>query len=286
MNLGVKKWPGHFFHTQVTQSCLTERRKNLDFEKAMKPLKHSTFAQIYHAHHARQPEDLPFWLDLANRYPGPILELGSGTGRVFLPILQSGSRPVGLDHDRSMLAVLQANAKSVQQSSLNLIQADMGAFHFDCRFGLIILPCNTLSTLDPNLRRRMLHLVRQHLQPHGCFAASSPNPRIFKELPSHAEPEIEDIFPHPLDGEPVQVSSEWKRTKSDFILTWHYDHLQPDGTTRRYSTAVKHSLDSVQVYLNELDSAGLTLTTLYGDFDRSSFHPEAPQMIIVTTPKE
>jgi SAM-dependent methyltransferase len=249
------------------------------------PLKHNAFAQIYHAHHARQPEDLPFWWDLAERYPGPVLELGSGTGRVFLSLHQPGRQLVGLDRDRKMLSELQANAISVHRSNLNLIQADMGAFHFGCRFGLIILPCNTLSTLDPELRRRMLHLVRQHLQPLGCFAASAPNPQIYKDLPAHAEPEIEDVFPHPQDGEPVQASSEWERTKSHFILTWHYDHLQPDGTSQRYSAVVRHRLDPVQTYLDELDSAGLALAALYGDFDRSDFHRDAPHMIMVTTLK-
>ena len=36
---------------------------------------------LYHAHHSRHLEDLPFWDWLAMKYPGPILELGCGTGR-------------------------------------------------------------------------------------------------------------------------------------------------------------------------------------------------------------
>ncbi len=248
-------------------------------------LKRNAFAQIYHAHHARQSEDIPFWLAQAAGQPGPILELGTGTGRVLLPLLQAGYSSIGLDHDHSMLFELQANAAKSQLSDLNLIQADMGAFHFGCRFGLIILPCNTLSTLEPALRGQMLQLVRQHLLPGGRFVASAPNPQVFQDLPAHGEPEIEDIFPHPNDGEPVQVSSEWKRTKSHFILTWHYDHLQPDGTTHRYSAVARHHLTPAQIYLDELDSANLSLTALYGDFDRSDFNVDSPHMIMVATPR-
>jgi len=250
-----------------------------------KPLQSDAFAQIYHAHHARQMEDLPFWLELANGYPEPILELGCGTGRVSVHVLEAGHDLIGLDHDRSVLAQLQANAGAAERSGLKLIQADMGAFHFGCLFGLIFLPCNTLSTLEPQLRRQMLHLVRQHLLPDGCFAASSPNPQIFRDLPARGDPEIEDVFPHPQDGEPVQASTEWRRTKNHFLLTWHYDHLHPDGTTQRYSAVVKHNLDPLQTYLNELDSAGLSLTALFGDFDRTEFFPDSPHMILVTTPK-
>ena len=249
-------------------------------------MEHDTFAQIYHAHHLRQPEDLPFWLDMAAEYRGPILELGCGTGRVLIPLVQAGYRLIGLDHDRSMLSELRANASVALQEDPSLIQADMGAFQFGCRFGLIILPCNTLSTLPPDLRQRMLQLVKQHLLPGGCFAASLPNPQVFKDLPVYGEPEIEDIFPHPQHGEPIQVSSEWKRTKSQFVLTWHYDHLQPDGTIRRYSATAHHSLASAQVYLDELTAADLSLSALYGDFNRADFSAETPHMIMVATPKE
>jgi SAM-dependent methyltransferase len=247
-------------------------------------LEHNVFAQIYHIHHTRQSEDLPFWLDLAAQYPKPVLELGCGTGRVFVPLIQAGYRAVGLDHDPAMLAELRANARLAPLSSLSLIQADMSAFNFGCQFGLIILPCNTLSTLEPGLRQRMLQLVQRHLMPDGCFTTSLPNPQVFKDLPAYGEPEIEDHFPHPLDGEPVQVSSEWKRTKNQFVLTWHYDHLLPDGTTYRYSATARHSLAPPTTYLDELEAAGLRVKTIYGDFIGSSFNSDAPHMIIVTSP--
>ena len=244
-------------------------------------MKPSSFAQIYHAHHERQPEDLPFWLELVAQHPAPVLELGCGTGRVLIPILQASSPVIGLDNDRSMLAALKANTPLALQPGLKLIQADMGAFNFGCRFGLILLPCNTLSTLEPDLRQRMLNRLRNHLLPEGCFAASAPNPQVYLDLPAYGEPEIEEVFPHPQDGEPVQVSSEWKRTKSHFILTWHYDHLQPDGTAFHYHATTRHSLAPPQTYLDELESAGLALQALYGDFDRAHFDQESPHMIIV-----
>lgn len=247
-------------------------------------LENNAWVQIYHLHHSRQPEDLPFWLDLAAQHAGPVLELGCGTGRVLLPLAQAGHRMICLDRDPAMLAQLRSNTPPVLLQKIIVIQADMSAFHFGCQFGLIILPCNTLSTLEPALRQRMLQCVRQHLLPDGCFTTSLPNPQVLKELPAHGAPELEDIFPHPQDGEPVQVSSEWKRTKEHFALTWHYDHLQPDGTIRRYSLTARHSLAPANVYLEELQEAGLQPRAIYGDFDHSSFSPEAPHLIVLTTP--
>ncbi len=247
-------------------------------------MEQSSFTQIYHHHHARQPEDLPFWMDLAAQYPEPILELGCGTGRVLLPLIQAGYQVVGLDRDPAMLSELRANAYPSLVTGLNIIRADMSTFHFGCKFGLIILPCNTLSTLQPALRRQMLQHVKQHLAPDGCFTTSLPNPQVFKDLPGIGEPELEDFFPHPQDGEPVQVSSEWKRTKNHFILTWHYDHLQPDGTIQRYSTTARHSLAPAKTYLDEMVEVGLKIKSSWGDFNGSSFDSEAPHLIVVTTP--
>ena len=39
--------------------------------------------------------DVAFWCRLAAAQPGPILELGCGTGRIALPIARSGTRSSG-----------------------------------------------------------------------------------------------------------------------------------------------------------------------------------------------
>jgi ubiquinone/menaquinone biosynthesis C-methylase UbiE len=47
------------------------------------------FPQLYHIHHNAHTEDLPFWLKLAQQQGGPVLELGCGTGRVLIPLIQA-----------------------------------------------------------------------------------------------------------------------------------------------------------------------------------------------------
>ena len=58
---------------------------------------------LYHAHHNRYKEDLPFWLELAARHGDPVLELGCGSGRVLLALAQDGYQVYGLDNDPGML---------------------------------------------------------------------------------------------------------------------------------------------------------------------------------------
>jgi SAM-dependent methyltransferase len=242
----------------------------------------SEFPLLYHAHHSREMEDLPFWLELASRQGNPLLELGCGTGRVFLPIAQAGYEIYGLDSDPAMLAVLRKNAPNELRSVLHVFQADMSAFQLDERFALVLLPCNTLSTLAQPARLAMLQRVALHLRPGGLFAASLPNPALLRRLPASSDAELEDIFPHPIDGEPVQVSSAWLRQENLFSITWHYDHLLPDGRVERLSARAQHHLESNENYQAEINASGMKIKGIYGDFEWSAYdEASSPYLILV-----
>jgi trans-aconitate methyltransferase len=239
-----------------------------------------TFPILYHAHHNLEPEDLEFWLQLASEYSGNILELGCGTGRILIPLARSGHRIIGLDNDREMLNVLCLHLHGI---ACSIFQADFTKFRLASRFTLIMMPCNTFSTLTAEARRSVLETALSHLAPEGVFAVSLPNPRLLRSLPSRAEVEPEDEFPHPLDGEPVIVSSAWERRNRQFIVHWYYDHLLPDGKIQRVSVQVKHFLTPAQTYIDEMHTAGFTTLQQYGDYDRSPYSPRSPQLIILAS---
>jgi SAM-dependent methyltransferase len=228
-------------------------------------------------------EDIPFWEKLARQSTGPILELGCGTGRVLLSLAQI-ERPVyGIDNERNVLALLRSRITPNQKKYTRIIQADTAAFHFDLHFGLIIAPCNTYSTFSNKNRLRTLSGIRFHLHEDGVFALSLPNPTTIKHLPARSEPELEEIFPHPLDGEPVQVSSSWELSDRFITVQWHYDHLLPDGGIERSSTQIKHNLISTRDYLAEIRSAGFRINNTYGNYDRSPHQQDSPNLIILAS---
>ena len=237
-------------------------------------------ANLYDAHHQRHMEDLPFWLELARNADGPILELGCGTGRILLPLLNKGYQVFGLDRDADMLAVLHAKSVSAKIPA-PILQADMAAFLFRQSFSLIILPCNTLSTLENTDRLSMLDLVAYHLTPGGIFAASIPNPRLLSNLPTQVDPEIEENFPHPLDNTLVQVSSAWEHDNENFTLFWHYNHLLANDTQERLTATSRHLLTPSTQIITEIEAAGLNLLHQYGDFNRRPFTRRSRDLIII-----
>jgi SAM-dependent methyltransferase len=240
-------------------------------------------SELIHAHHNRHLEDLPFWLVLAAQIEDPVLELGCGTGRVLIPLAKAGHRTVGVDHDLAMLKFLHSNIGSKIKPPPLLIMADISRLNLAMQFPLILLPCNTFSTLRENIRLACLDRIRKHLISGGVFAFSIPNPELMMHSPSMADAEVEDEFIHPRTGNPLQVSSSWRRTKHTFSLTWIYDHLLPDGRVERLTVETTHQIIPADTYLDEIRSAGMKVTAMCGDFNHSEYNEDSPYLICLVT---
>jgi SAM-dependent methyltransferase len=239
------------------------------------------FPALYHAHHSQYREDMPFWLDLARQQSGPVLELGCGTGRVLLNLAEAGFTTVGLDNDLGMLRFLRAAQPPNLQPAPLLFAANLVEFRLAQHFPLVLLPCNTWSVLDARQRSQALRCIIQHLSPGGIFASSIPNPEFLRNLPASAEADIDETLVHPLTGNPVQVSSSWQRTRRHFTVTWHYDHLLPDGKVERLTIQSRHDLTPAEGYLEELRQAAMHLQAVYGEYDGSPADRWAANLIFV-----
>ena len=238
---------------------------------------------LYHLHHSAYPEDLDFWLSLARKSGSPVLELGCGTGRLTLPLARAGYQVFGIDYDRTMLSFLKNSINVEEADRISIFQADMAEFRLAKLFQLIILPCNTLSSLDGNGRRAVFARVADHLHPDGMFVTSLPNPLLLAEMPEYGPEEAEDEFTHPQSGDLVRVSSSWRREKQVFILIWHYDLLQPDGKIERFSIETRHTLQPLEAYIREMELAGLSLLGSWGDYDRSEYHEDSELLILTAS---
>lgn len=116
----------------------------------------------------RYEADLPFWRALAAEWPGPILDVGAGTGRVALELARAGHDVTALDIDAELLAAMEQRAGSV---SLATVTADARDFELEARFGLVLVPMQTIQLLGGvGGRAAFLSRARQHLRPGGRLA--------------------------------------------------------------------------------------------------------------------
>ena len=240
----------------------------------------ATLPLLYHLHHQQYAEDLPFWLKLAKQQGSPVLELGCGTRRVLQPLAEAGYKCFGIDNDLKMLDFFQNQMSDIDAGGIHLINADFLSFSFCIKYPLIIMPCNTFSTLQTGLRKTLLGHVYRHLADDGIFSISMPNPEILSSQTSEPHAEIETTFQNPGTGHPVQVSYRILRTGSQIAFNWYYDHLLPNGKIHRSEVSTTHFLASAEEYRNQIKSSGLEIEKMYGDFSGTPYSQTSPNLII------
>jgi SAM-dependent methyltransferase len=121
--------------------------------------------------------DLPVWRKLASRRPGPVLEVGAGTGRVALDLARRGHEVVALDQDENLLAELARRAERLKTAStgsrvrLTTVVADARDFELGHEFALIVVPMQTIQLLGGAAgRARFLAHAASHLVVRGRVA--------------------------------------------------------------------------------------------------------------------
>lgn len=150
--------------------------------------------------------DLPTWSDLARRAGGPVLDVGAGTGRVALALARDGHAVTALDLEPELLAELERRAAGLPVTT---VVADARAMSLDARFGLVVVPMQTLQVLGgPEGRAAFLRAARAHLAPGGLLAAAITGPlptftsRPEDELPP---PDVAQHAGHVYFSQPVAV---------------------------------------------------------------------------------
>lgn len=114
-------------------------------------------------------EDVDYYLERARDVDGPVLELGCGTGRVYLELLQAGVDIDGFDLSESALSVLREKAAE-RGIEPTVWQDDMTEFDVEREYDLVICPFNTFQNLlEADEQRGALEAVYHALAPQGRF---------------------------------------------------------------------------------------------------------------------
>ena len=252
---------------------------------------YDSWADIYDSIYAYVREDIPFYVREAARSGGPVLELGCGTGRVTLPIAQSGVDVAGLDNSEGMLEKARSKARLLEDGHIRmeLHVGDMRDFSLDRTFSLIIIPFRGfLALLSVEDRVRCLTSIRDHLEPDGrlIFNVFVPDPQMLVE-DEDAAFHLRDV----TDPDTGRTSVVWQQTRVDTFnqvlsVRLIVDEIDGEGTVgkrfyRDYQIRYAHRFE----ILHLLERCGYEVVDLYGDFDYSPFDEESGEMVWVAKPR-
>jgi SAM-dependent methyltransferase len=256
-------------------------------ERITQPYEHE-LAELYDLAVPDWPGEIAFYRNLAARASAdaPILELGSGTGRIAIPLAQGGHRVLGMDISEEMLTI--ARAKSIGLPDLHWIRADMRTFELDERFGLALVPAYSFQLLltkedqSACLERIARHLISGarlalHLETHPSDWLASLPSGTFTRLAPAGETR------RSAGGERIRVSYAWSYDALASILSviTRYETI---GGSRKPVTRIergplKMHRTCPRILADLLTRSGFETEAVYGDFYRASFDSESEEMI-------
>lgn len=232
--------------------------------------------------------DIGFYASQAKNASGPILELGCGTGRITLPLVQAGCQVLGLDSSSAMLHQLRSKAQAIltadERQRLHLVQADMRAFRFDRRFALVLCPYaafNYLITTED--QASCLEGVRAHLPTGGRFLVDNFVPHY--DLLCRPDGERMFDFRRPLgDGRFLErhKSIVKDRAAQVNVVTRYYRVLAEDDTELEALTTVDRIRYSFRFEMEHLlERHGFQVEAILGDYLGAPYSYEAQMMVFV-----
>jgi SAM-dependent methyltransferase len=119
------------------------------------------------------PGELEWYLKYASRSGSPLLELACGSGRLLIPIAQSGYTIDGVDNSEAMLNRLKSKLKSLDENTrqkIRLFCQDMTEFHTGRQYAMVTIAYNSLQYLETKDRiLRCLQRVHNSLKKDGYF---------------------------------------------------------------------------------------------------------------------
>ncbi len=220
--------------------------------------------------------DIPFYLDLAGRVGGPVLEIGCGTGRVLLEVAARGIEIDGLDSSEDQLRVLRAKLEKSSPeaaSRIRLHRADMRTFALDRRFRLITAPFRPvqhLYTMEDQIAA--FRAIRRHLLPDGRFAfdAFYPQYRLLDEDLHVGRPDLEWADPE-APGRTIRrffVREQVNRLNQVFSGQFIFRVFEGDSLIAEEREQVRMSYYTYPQFLLLFELCGFRVLEQYGSFAR------------------
>ena len=230
--------------------------------------------------------DIPYYLDLASRHDGPVLELGCGTGRLMIPLALAGHRVVGLDASAAMLTVARRKleAASVGDDAARLVRGNFSSFQLPERFGLAILAVHTFAyVVDRRDQQRTLTAVAEHLQPGGHLVLDLLNPSPAWLLEPRGSLR-QDLFEE-LRREGMVVTRTETVVDTDLaaqvrVIRSAYEMVTEEGVTKRFvEWPLRYTYRFEAEHL--LERCGFEVEAVHGGYRREPFTSGSPVLLLV-----
>ncbi|MGI8925733.1 MAG: class I SAM-dependent methyltransferase, partial [Tepidiformaceae bacterium] len=200
------------------------------------PAPYAVDARYYDLIHGREGADIGLWLSFAGRTDRPVLEIGTGTGRIALALARAGHAVTAIDPSPAMLAVAREHADADAVDDVTFIEGLPTALVLEPgHYGLVLLPADVfLYCTDGDDQLATLRAVGGALAFNGVLALDLPGPAAWLDPTSNGQPLL--AFSGALPG--GEWLDAWHVHEDDLarqsrLLRITYESTAADGVVRR-----------------------------------------------------
>jgi SAM-dependent methyltransferase len=233
----------------------------------------------YYEPFASRPDE-PFFREIAKRYGSPILELGSGTGRISLMLAEKGYDIIGVELSPEMLEIAEEKLQKLPyavRSRVTFHRGDITDFHLGQRFPLIFIPSVFKFLLTTEDQLACLRCARDHLREGGVF--------ILDLYPGEVHDDDESYTTYPAEIDGSTVTKSYKSTndldarlrRTEVVV----EIFQPTGEVEWIETESLTALMTTPEADELLALSGLETVEEYGGWDFSPYRPSSWRRILV-----
>lgn len=201
---------------------------------------------------------------------GTVCELGVGTGRIAMPLVERGLRVTGVDASAAMLDRLRAKPGG---EAVTTVELDFGVELPDGPFDVVLATYNTFFNLvDDAAQRRCLAMVAERLRPGGRLVLETFVPRIDDLGP------VDDVAVRTVTSDAVILSVS-RRDDEAQRIDGHMVELVDGATVKLRPWSVRWMTPE------QLDAAagavGLDFETAFGDWRGTEYQADGPVRVSV-----
>ncbi len=244
-------------------------------------------ALYYDQLHNSLTADIDFIRLLAAKQGGLVLELGCGSGRILLPLLQDGLLVTGVDNSPAMIELaydhLSRMPESVRQRA-TILEADIRDLPQTLsrnKFGLVLLPYNTLLHFRRKEVSRILCRIRDFVRGGTRLLIDVINPFLIESSPYPPEPVFETSFEESQYGQRIELWSQAFLDAQNQMLNVNWIFRSENDKSAEYSTSFTYHYLYPHEYDLLLKQAGFRLEQMMGDYNGDSFNEDSERLLMV-----
>lgn len=217
-----------------------------------------------------------------------VLELGIGTGRVAIPLAQSGIHVVGIDNSPQMLDALKKKIDTGNINNILYYHQEMQNVMLESKFELILCPfCTFNFLLSIEEQEKALFSVHKVMNEKSRIVFDLLTPYTFSDVFQDSSLKHFDSYSCLNENSHIEIYTSSKFDQCNQILSQErvYRKYDNDMLSAEFHSIMRNRMFFLGEFQMLLNKCGFKILDIYGNYKFSQFSRFSQSLIVIATLK-